>query len=308
MPVLFIGLALVIIFIFIILSSQLRPAETPTLIETGQDELIAKHTNFVGPNNAKLFIVEFVDFESLTCKTYHQTMKELIELYPQHIAWGIRNFPLEKNPNANAAARAAQAAGNQGKYWEFIDILFQNSDKLQEGDFVRYADILGMDLGLFRADFNDQGIASQIQQDIEFGNKIGVNSAPTFFLNGKQLIFKNPADFKTQIEQELTNENVNVIQIQEEKAQKEQGETQQMFADIYYTIDQRFGIKEIEFIENNFKPRNSSATAGQIVRFTNNSQNEITITQIMSKYEALNKDVILLPEESFEFRLELRKY
>lgn len=192
MPVLLIGLSVVVIFIVIIITSQIRPPTTPTLIETNQDELIAQYTNYVGPDYAKLIIVEFTDFENPACKSFHDTMKELRETYPEHITWAIRHFPLEVHMGAESAARATQAAGNQGKFWEFTDILFQNPNKMQEGDFVRYADILDMDLKQFRTDFNDSGIATQIQKDISYGESLGVNSTPTFFLNGKQVVAKVP--------------------------------------------------------------------------------------------------------------------
>ncbi len=308
MPVLLIGLSIVIIFAVIIITSQLRPPTTPTLIETDQDELIALHTNFVGPDTAKLFIVEFTDLQCPACKIFHETMKELVATYPNQITWAIRHFPLDEYQGAEPAARAAQAAGNQGKFWEFVDMVFQNPDKTQEGDFVRYADILDMDLKQFRTDFNDPGLSAQVQKDISYGKSLGVNSTPTFFINGKQIVAGNPADLKSLIEQELMAQNVNVVQLKEDKVLKEEQQAQQQFTDIYTTVDQRFGIKEIEFVDGNFSPRNSSATAGQLVRFSNNSDSEITLTQIMDKYEALNKGVILQPGEYFEFRLELRKY
>ena len=76
---------------------------------------------------------------------------------------------------------------------------------------------------------------------------------------------------------------------------------------IYDIIDQRYGVKEIEFVDGDFKPRNTSAHAGQLVRWTNNSDQDITFVQIMQRFEALKEPFVIKAGESFEFRLELRQ-
>lgn len=306
-PVFFIGLITFIVFLIIIATSQLRNPIEPTLIQTQEDELVTQHTNMIGSKEAPVLVTAFYDLTHSSSSKYHTASKELLNTYPSYVSFAVRHFPSDKSEDAFNAAKAAQAAGNQSGFWEFIELVFQNKGKYQEGDFVRYADILNFDLRQFRDDFRDDGIAWQINQDMGYGKSLGVTETPTFFLNGRQMVVTSPANFKTQIEEALTRYGVDIEKVEKEMQTREQEIIEQTYSDFYDIVDQRFGTKEIEFVDNNFDPRNSSATAGQLVRFTNNSENTIVLTQIMKKYEALSDDVTIKPGESFEFRFELRK-
>jgi len=306
MPVFLIGVATVGIFLFIILTSQLRPPTTPQLIETDQQELIAEYTNIKGPFDASLTVVEFTDFACPACKAYHPVMKELSDTYPEQLRWAIRHFPLPTHKNADQAAWAAQAAGNQGLFWEYIDILYENPEDYQEGDLVRYADLLGMDLEKLRQDYNDAGIRQQVQTDVGFGNRLGVSATPTFFLNGKQLELTGPEDLRFRIEQTLQNLDVKTEEIKKQiKIEEEEQEVEQL-TEIFSIVDSRFGTKEIEFVDGSFNPRNTTGYAGQLIRWINNSENDFTFEQIMDKYDELKKPFVIKAGESFEFRLRLR--
>ena len=306
MPVFLIGMVTVGVFLFIILTSQLRPPTKPDLIETDQQELIAEHTNIKGPFDAQITIVEFTDFGCPACSAYHPVMKEISDTYPEQLRWAIRHFPLPIHKNADQAAWAAQAAGNQGLFWEYIDVLYENPEEYQEGDFVRYADLFGMDLEKLRQDYNDEGIRQQVQKDVGYSNRIGINATPTFFLNGRQLELTGPEDLRFQIEQMLIEKNVDTREIKEQKEVKKEVEIQQSYTEVYDAVDERFGVKEIEFIGENFKPRNAQAYAGQLIRWTNNSDEDITFVQIKQDYEELMQPFVIKAGESFEFRLRLR--
>ncbi len=305
-PVLFIGMLTLGVFLFIILTAQLKPPTTPELIETDQQELISDHTNIKGPFGAKVTLVEFTDFGCPACRAYHPTVKELSNTYPEQLRWAIRNFPLPQHKNSDQAAQAAQAAGNQGKFWEFIDILYENPENFEEGDFVRYADLLGMDLEKFRQDYNDQGVKNQVQEDVSYGNRIGINATPTFFLNGRQLEVTGPEDLRYQVEQELASKKIDVVELKEQKQVEEDTALQQQYTEVYNAVDDRFGTKEIEFVDGNFKPRNAQAYAGQVIRWTNNSNEDITFVQLKQDYPELAEPFIIKAGESFEFRLRLR--
>lgn len=306
-PVFLIGLLTLGVFLFIILTAQLRPPTTPELIETDEQDLIAEHTNIKGPSDAKITIVEFTDYGCPACKAYHPTIKGLSETYPDQLRWAVRHFPLPQHVNADQAARAAQAAGNQGKFWEFSDILFENQDSFEEGNFVSYADVLGMDLEKIRQDYNDPGIMQQVQEDINFGKQIGINATPTFFMNGKQLQLNGPEDLRFQVEQALTDTGVETEEIKQQAVEEEEELEQEQLSAVHDLIDERYGVREIEYVDGNFKPRNTSAHAGQLVRWTNNSEESITFVQIMSRFPALNEPFVIEPGGSFEFRLELRQ-
>ena len=307
-PVFFIGIITLVVFLIIIATSQLKNPVEPTLIQTREDELVAQHTNIKGPKQAPILVTAFYDFSHISSYNFHYTIKKLLETYPNYVSVAIRHFPNTQNKDSFNAAKAAQAAGNQGRFWEFLDLLFENQGKFQEGDFVRYADILNLDLRQFRIDLNDPGIEAQVIEDVEYGKGLGVVEAPTFFLNGNQIAASNPDVLKKQVEDTLRNYGIDIEGVINEAEIREQEIVEQTYNNIYNIVDQRFGIKEISFVDGNFDPRNTSATAGQLVKFTNNSENSIVLTQIMDKYEALDQDVTLQPGESFEFRLELRRY
>ena len=308
MPVFIIGVLTMFVFLFIIITSFLRPpSTTPELIETEEAELIAEHTNLKGPVQPKITIVGFTDFGCPACKTYHSVMNDLFKQYPEHIKWAVRHFPLPTHKNADQAAKAAQAAGRQGRFWEFSEILYDNSEDYLEGNFVRYADLLDMNLEQFRQDYNSSEIAREVQEDVSYGTGLGIDSTPLFFLNGRQMNVLGSQDFKEQIEQALRNYNVAVEEIKEQTEIEEEIQEQQTLTSVFTLIDQTYGVREIEFVEGNFKPKNTSAYAGQLIRWVNNSEEDITFVQIMKRYESLKEPFVIKAGETFEFRLELRE-
>jgi|GEM_PF-980548 len=306
MPVFLIGTLTIVVFLFIILTSQLRPPTTPALIQTDQQDLVAEYTNIRGATEAKITVVEFTDFACPACRAYHPVMKEISDTYPQQIRWAVRHFPLPMHKNADQAARASQAAGKQGKFWEFAEILYENPEEFEEGDFVRYADVLGMDLEQFRQDYNDEGIIQQVLQDVAYAQQLGINATPTFLLNGRQLDLTGPQDLRFQIEQLLTENNVSVEEIKQQNQGRQVQETLQAYTEVFDEVDKRFGIKEIDFVDGNFKPRNAQAYAGQLIKWINRSAEDITFVQIKEDYEELKQPFVIKAGESFEFRLRVR--
>ena len=116
---------------------------------------------------------------------------------------------LHYNKNAEAAARAAEAAGKQGKFWEMHDLLFDLQDewsqeKNAKDKFLEYAQSLDLDLDQFEADIDSKEVKDKVTQDYQSGLRLGVNSTPTFFLNGLKL--QNPEtyeEFKNLIESSI---------------------------------------------------------------------------------------------------------
>ncbi len=315
MPVILIGGVTVLIFFFIIITSQKRPPTSePELIEANAQELIAPHTYVKGPFDAPITLVEFTDFGCPACKSYHPIVKALLEEYPEQIRWGVRHFPLPSHKNAEQAAMAAQAAGEQNKFWEYADILFENQNKFSEGDLLGYADFLGMDVEKFKQDYDNPTIEDLVTGDVTFGRKIGINATPTFFINGKQVRPAGLDDFRNLIDEQLAAGNQEGAQEQEvqdtttdEQPIEKEAPPAEPLTFIHQTIDQRFGTLEIAFSDEGFSPRNTQGYAGQKVVWTNNTSEDFTFVQLMPRYEELSEPFLVEAGETFEFRFALRK-
>jgi len=159
-----------------------------------------------GPANAPITIIEFSDFECPYCQRWHvEVWKKLVAAYPDKIRLVYRDFPLYSiHPNAAPAANAAECANEQGKYWEFHDLLFSGGQKLSEAAYQTYANGLNMDLTAFQQCLDENRYADEITADFEYASSIGISSTPTFFLNGVALIGAQPFEvFQEIIELEL---------------------------------------------------------------------------------------------------------
>lgn len=146
-----------------------------------------------GPENAPVTLVEYSDFQCPACLSVQPTIKRLLSEYDQELRLVYRHFPLKNlHKNAEAAARAAEAAAIQDKFWEYHDILFNTQEKWSaekdpEKLFIEYAISLGLDETRFRSDYTKKNGAGKVESDIKTGEKANVRGTPTFFLNGKYL-------------------------------------------------------------------------------------------------------------------------
>jgi protein-disulfide isomerase len=149
--------------------------------------------NVLGSNNKGVVLVEYGDFQCPACAGYHPIIKEVVEKYNDDIKFQFRNFPLQQiHQNARAAARTAEAAGLQGKYWEMHDLLYEQQQSWEQSTAVNtifegYASQLGLDLAKFKTDFSSSAVNETINADFAEGTKLGVDSTPTFFLQGKKI-------------------------------------------------------------------------------------------------------------------------
>jgi protein-disulfide isomerase len=151
-------------------------------------------TNHVyGKNTTGVKLVEYGDFECPACGRYWAPLREVKELYKDKIEFQFRNFPLfQIHPNAIAAARAAEAADMQNKFWEMHDLLYENQQLWSQTKdpipvFESYAKQLNLDSTKFKNDYKGRVANDRIQADIKEGTRLKVESTPTLFLNGKKL-------------------------------------------------------------------------------------------------------------------------
>lgn len=143
-----------------------------------------------GDGNESVTVVEFLDLECEACRAAHPVVQQIIADYEGQINYVVRNFP--NHSNSVLAAKAAEAAGEQGKYWEMFDKLFETQPEWGEREepqaeaFISYAAELGLDLDAFTRSLNSEDYIQKIEQDREDGIAAGVNATPTFFINGER--------------------------------------------------------------------------------------------------------------------------
>lgn len=151
----------------------------------------------VGAGNEGVTLIEYGDLQCPACKSYYPIVKQIKEEFGDKITFQFRHFPLNQiHPHAYQAARAAEAAGNQGKFFEMHDMLYENQDSWSglsdvTSVFESYAQQLGLDMEKFKSDVVSAEVGAAIDADVKEGNKAGANSTPTFVING-QKIEKNP--------------------------------------------------------------------------------------------------------------------
>ncbi len=158
-----------------------------------------------GDPKAPVTIVEFSDFQCPYCKKTQPTLNDLLTKYNGRVKLAYRDFPLrEIHPRAQAAAEGARCAGEQGKFWEFHDALFADQSKLDEADLAAQARAVGLDEKSFQSCLASGRFKSNVEADMQEGNKVGVAGTPAFFVNGVFLNGAQPqAEFEKIIDSQL---------------------------------------------------------------------------------------------------------
>ena len=157
-----------------------------------------------GPVAAPVTIVMFSDFQCSACAATHPILKEAMAAHPGKIRFVVRDFPLESiHANAFRAAQAASAANAQGKFFEYIDLLYKRQDALDAESLKKYAAELGLNVNQFELDFNSARTAAEIRKDVDDGESYAVNSTPTIFVNGVRVRNLSPGGFKAAIDRAM---------------------------------------------------------------------------------------------------------
>lgn len=139
-----------------------------------------------GSQMATVTIVEFSDYECPHCARAVPLLRQIERDFEGRVRIVHMNFPLSGHIHAMPAARAALAAGRQGKFWEMHYLLFENQRHLEPSDLERYATQLGLDLARFRADMNAPEIEAQIQQTRREGERLDISGTPTIYINNRR--------------------------------------------------------------------------------------------------------------------------
>jgi protein-disulfide isomerase len=153
-----------------------------------------------GDRNAPIELVEYGDYQCPYCGEAYPEVKALQQRMGKDMKFVFRNFPLsEMHKDAKNAAMAAEAAAAQGKFWEMHDMLYENQKHLAENDLFKYAEKIGLDLEKFKKDFKDEIFSKKIERDFEGGIKSGVNTTPSFYVNGERRDELNEEELKKKI-------------------------------------------------------------------------------------------------------------
>ena len=207
-----IGKVIVIITVLVVAGAIFWGIRTQDSGSKNVNVEVTDEDTYLGNKDAKVTLVEYSDFQCPACKAFEDIVKQLRESYSvEDLKIVYRHFPLRSiHPNADLAAQAAEAAGEEGKFWEMKDLLFKNQaewskEKDPRGLFGAYAKSLGLDVAEFDEDLLPEDDSKErVEKDYQSGVALGVNSTPTFILNG--VVLKNPQnldEFKKLIDAEL---------------------------------------------------------------------------------------------------------
>jgi len=138
-----------------------------------------------GPTSAAVTLVQYGDYECPYTRLSTHVVRALQQELGEQLRFVYRNFPLiEIHPHALHAALAAEAADAQGKFWEMHDYLFHHQHTLEDADLTRFAEVVGLDLQQYARDMVEERRFGRIEEDVEGGERSGVQGTPTFFING----------------------------------------------------------------------------------------------------------------------------
>ncbi len=153
-------------------------------------------------------VVEFFDYECPSCGQFHPIVEDLRDRYEGRVTFAVRYFPLPGHPNAVPAALAAEAAAQQGEFEAMHATLFERQQEWAGTDdaaaaFRGYAEELGLDLAAYDAAVADPATLERVQLDADAAVALGVQSTPTFFVDGEQVELQRYDDVETAIQAAL---------------------------------------------------------------------------------------------------------
>ena len=172
---------------------KMEAANQPLAPEVAANIAKGKAASF-GPEDAKVTVVEFSDFQCPYCSRAATAVDQLKEKYGTRVRFVFRQFPLPMHENARGAAEAALAANAQGKFWQFHDMMFKNQSKLTRESLEGMAKDAGLDVAAFKKALDGKAFAADVDADVKLGESVAVQGTPTMFINGARV--QNPTSFE----------------------------------------------------------------------------------------------------------------
>ncbi len=199
--------AVLILLVVIIVIKALMQGPSVVSINTDQ---VTESDWTRGKKDSKVIVMEYGDFQCPACRNYESVLKQIHENYDDKILFVFRHFPLrEVHANAMSSARAVEAAGKQGKFWEMHDALYDHQDEWGERTdpisfYIQYATDLKLDINKFKSDMTADDVVRKIDDSYAAAIRLNLPGTPTFFVNGKQIETPvNYANFKQLLDLEL---------------------------------------------------------------------------------------------------------
>jgi protein-disulfide isomerase len=147
---------------------------------------VSERDHVVGPADARVTLVEYGDFECPHCGALYPIVQAARTAFGGNLRFAFRHFPLRaSHPHALAAAKAVEAAGEQGKFWEMHDRLYQRQAELSDADLERHARELGLDVERFRRSLGERAHVARIREDLASAGRSGAQGTPSLFINGE---------------------------------------------------------------------------------------------------------------------------
>lgn len=191
-----------IIGIAVFLFSKPTPLPKPI----AREDLVSPDSFSIGNASASAYLVEFSDFQCPACRAFAPTVDELITKYSDKLLFVYRHYPLSQHTFAKPAAMAAEAAGEQGKFWEMGKLLFANQDSFSATPWDRLADGLKLDRNKFDLAMKSETLKAKIDRDETAAIRLGLPGTPSFFLNGVKLTVASPGELKKTVENVIINQ------------------------------------------------------------------------------------------------------
>lgn len=164
----------------------------------------ANDAPFLGRATAKVTIVEFSDFQCGYCARAMDLAHIIMEDYEEgEVRFVYRNFPIARHSEAAPAARAALAANEQGRFWEYHDLLFAHQSELSSELMESFATDLGLDMSQFRSSWTGDETEAALAHDVELFRTLGFNGTPSFVINGRVIVGAPLSDFLAVIDEEI---------------------------------------------------------------------------------------------------------
>jgi len=309
-PIILTGLVLSVIFFIIIGLSQTRDDTPIQLTNVDTPELIAAHTYILGSPEAAFSLVMFTDYSSRLDAEYQDVLQELYEENTKYLQIALRHFP--QTVEAKIAAQAAQIAGEQGKFWEYSQKLYENYLNINAWgteDYLGPAEELLLSVEEFERNLEEKIFEPVVEADVRDAEAFEVKTTPTFFLNEERLEVTGPEDLRQKVQNEIdkvkkaglkpSGENSSRESANEETAIYKEGPEERL------TFSQKRQLektKEISYTVDGWEPMEAGILRNQLVKWTNSTEEMIEIEPLDKIYEELNEGIVLEPGESFEFR------
>lgn len=156
-----------------------------------------------GPDDAPVTIFEFADFECPHCALAVPMLDAVMEAHPGKVRLVYKSYTLPFHQHGEPAARAAFAAGDQGKFWEMEHLLFERQQHLEDADLERYAAMLRLDIPKWKADMDSPAIKTRVADDHKLGEDLNLKGTPTIYVNGRELDVEEDESLEERVAAEL---------------------------------------------------------------------------------------------------------